>query len=88
MIDLVVAADAQPVVVAMRIPPNYGPRYTDAFEKAFTDVTQAKGAILVPFSLQEVAVTPGLIQKDGIHPTAKAQPLLVDTFLPFIEPLL
>jgi len=88
MIDLVVAADAQPVVVAMRIPPNYGPRYTGAFEKAFTEVTRAKDAILVPFSLKEVAVTPGLIQKDGIHPTAKAQPLLVDTFLPFIEPLL
>jgi acyl-CoA thioesterase-1 len=88
MINLVVAAGAQPVVVAMRIPPNYGPRYTGAFEKAFTEVTRAKDAILVPFSLKEVAVTPGLIQKDGIHPTAKAQPLLVDTFLPFIEPLL
>tara|TARA_B110000971_G_scaffold207175_1_gene231134 strand:- start:1814 stop:2545 length:732 start_codon:yes stop_codon:yes gene_type:complete len=88
MIDLVVAANAQPILVAMRIPANYGPRYTGAFEKAFDDVAQAKGAILVPFSLQEVAVTPGLIQKDGIHPTAKAQPLLLDTFLPFIEPLL
>ena len=88
MIDLVVAANAQPILVAMRIPANYGPRYTGAFEKAFDDVAQAKGAILVPFSLQEVAVTPGLIQKDGIHPTAKAQPLLLDTFVPFIEPLL
>ena len=88
MIDLVVAANAQPVVVAMRIPPNYGPRYRNAFEKVFTEVSAAKGAILVPFSLDDVAVTPGLIQKDGIHPTAKAQPLLVETFLPFIEPLL
>ena len=88
MIDLVVAANAQPIVVAMRIPPNYGPRYRNAFEKAFTEVSTEKGAILVPFSLDEVAVTPGLIQRDGIHPTAKAQPLLVDTFLPYIEPLL
>jgi acyl-CoA thioesterase-1 len=88
MIDLVRAANAQPIVVAMRIPANYGPRYTGAFAKAFTDVSSAKGAIVVPFSLQEVAVTPGLIQKDGIHPTAKAQPILLDTFLPYIEPLL
>lgn len=88
MIDLVIAANAQPIVVAMRIPPNYGPRYRNAFEKAFTEVSAEKGAILVPFSLDEVAVTPGLIQRDGIHPTAKAQPLLVDTFLPYIEPLL
>jgi acyl-CoA thioesterase-1 len=51
-------------------------------------VSASTGAILVPFSLQEVAVTPGLIQGDGIHPTEKAQPLLVETFLPFIEPLL
>ena len=88
MIDLVLAANAQPVVVAMRIPPNYGPRYRNAFEKVFTEVSAVKGAILVPFSLNDVAVTPGLIQKDGIHPTAKAQPLLVETFLPFIKPLL
>ncbi len=88
MIDLVVAANAQPILVAMRIPPNYGPRYRTAFEKAFTEVSTTKGAILVPFSLNEVAVTSDLIQRDGIHPTAKAQPILVDTFLPYIEPLL
>jgi acyl-CoA thioesterase-1 len=88
MVDLVLAANAKPVLVAMRIPANYGPRYTRAFEQAFTDVSASTGAILVPFSLQEVAVTPGLIQDDGIHPTEKAQPLLVETFLPFIEPLL
>jgi acyl-CoA thioesterase-1 len=88
MVDLVIAAGAQPIIIAMRIPANYGPRYRNAFEQAFTQISEEKGAVLVPFSLQEVAITPGLIQSDGIHPTAKAQPLLVETFLPYIQPLL
>lgn len=88
MIDLVKSAGAEPVIVTMRIPPNYGPRYTQAFEGVFADAAAATGTTLVPFIFEALAVSEDLMQSDGIHPTAKAQPLLVQGFLPYLEPLI
>ena len=84
MTDLVKAAGAQPVIITMRIPPNYGPRYTRAFEQVFADAAEQSKATLVPFLFEELAVDAQMMQDDGIHPTAKAQPLLVEGFLPFL----
>mgnify|MGYP001386454767 FL=1 len=88
MTDLVKAAGAQPVIITMRIPPNYGPRYTRAFEQVFADAAEQSKATLVPFLFEELAVDAQMMQDDGIHPTAKAQPLLVEGFLPFLLDLM
>ncbi|MEZ5557242.1 MAG: arylesterase [Pseudomonadales bacterium] len=76
------------LLVGMQIPPNYGPRYTRAFADVFSEVAARYQVPLVPFLLQDVALTPELMQDDGIHPTALAQPLLLDTLWPYLEPLL
>ena len=88
MTELAKNAGAKPVIISMRIPPNYGPRYTKAFESVFVDAAAQSGAALVPFLFEAVATSRDLMQADGIHPTAKAQPLLVEGFLPYLEPLM
>ena len=88
MTDLVKAAGARPVIITMRIPPNYGPRYTRAFEQVFADAAEQSKATLVPFLFEELAVDAQMMQDDGIHPTAKAQPLLVEGFLPYLLDLM
>ena len=88
MTELAKNAGAKPVIISMRIPPNYGPRYTRAFESVFVDAAAQGGAALVPFLFEAVEASRDLMQADGIHPTAKAQPLLVEGFLPYLETLM
>jgi acyl-CoA thioesterase I len=79
---------ARVLLVGMRLPPNYGPRYTNDFMRMFRDVATSGGVALVPFLLQSVALKPALMQADGLHPTARAQPALLDTLWPHLTPLL
>ena len=72
----------------MRIPPNYGRSYTQKFNAMYTDLTEQYGIHLLPFLLQDIALQPGLMQADGIHPTALAQPLILDKVWAVLEPLL
>jgi acyl-CoA thioesterase-1 len=72
----------------MQIPPNYGPRYMQGFHELFAAVAGTHDVPLVPFLLERVALDPGLMQEDGIHPTAAAQPLMLETLWPHLEPLL
>jgi acyl-CoA thioesterase-1 len=76
------------LLIGMRIPPNYGPRYTNDFMQMFREIATASRVALVPFLLQSVALKPALMQADGLHPTAQAQPALVDTVWPYLTPLL
>lgn len=89
MAEAVVAADAQPVLAGMLMPPNLGPRYTEAFQRVFAEVAEATGAALVPFLLEGVALSAeeGLMQDDGIHPTAAAQIHLLDNVWRVLAPL-
>jgi acyl-CoA thioesterase I len=73
---------------ACEIPPNYGPRYTRAFAGVFREVAERFDVPLVPFILEQVALEPELMQADGIHPTAEAQPLLLDTVWPYLADVL
>ena len=82
------ASGATPIIVAMRIPPNYGPRYTRAFDGVFAEVAAAKDTRFVPFLLADVALADNLMQDDGIHPTAEAQPLLLDAVWTHLQELL
>ena len=88
MVDMVQAHGATPIIVAMRIPPNYGPRYTNAFDAVFGEVALEKDAVFVPFLLEEVALADNLMQDDGIHPTAEAQPLLLNAVWCYLQQFL
>ena len=67
------------LLIGMRIPPNYGPRYVNAFASMYREIAAQRNVALVPFLLEKVALTPGLMQNDGIHPRAEAQSQLLDT---------
>ena len=82
------ARGARVLVVGMRIPPNYGPKYTQAFYDAFAEVARETKSGYVPFLLERVADERTYFQPDQIHPTAEAQPLLLDTVWKGLEPLL
>ena len=88
MAEAVIAAEAQPVIAGMLMPPNLGPRYTEAFQQVYEEVAEATGAALVPFLLEGVALSEeGLMQDDGVHPTAAAQGRLLDNVWTVLAPL-
>ena len=89
MVQLSREAGSQPVLVGMQIPPNYGPRYTKAFRETFSKVAEQHDLPFVPFLLEDVALAgETMMQRDGIHPTAEAQPLLLETLWPTLAALL
>lgn len=88
MIDQAKTAGASVLLLGIKIPPNYGRRYTEAFEQAFVDVATENNVPLVPFILDQVATDPSLMQADGIHPTAAAQQQILDNIWPRLKPLL
>ncbi len=84
-------AGARVLLVGMQVPPNYGADYTRRFAALFQSVAQAQKAALVPFLLQGVADGPEptrLFQADRIHPTAQAQPTMLDNVWPALKKLL
>ncbi|MWK54801.1 arylesterase [Pseudomonas otitidis] len=81
-------AGAKVLVLGMRLPPNYGKRYTDAFARVFSDVAKEQQVPLVPFFLEGVGGVEGMMQADGIHPAASAQPKLLENVWPSLQPLL
>jgi len=88
MIKAAQSAGAQVLLVGIHLPPNYGPEYTGKFHATYHDLARVHNTALVPFLLEGVALTPGLMQPDGIHPRAAAQPRLLDNVWPYLEPLL
>jgi acyl-CoA thioesterase I len=88
MVDLSVDSGAQVLVLGMRIPPNYGPEFTEKFFAVFADVARDKRAPLVPFLLNDIALSPNLMQADGVHPNELGQPKLLDNVWPGLRPLL
>mgnify|MGYP000883103508 CR=1 FL=1 len=88
MAELSKAAGAKVLIVGMRMPPNFGPSYTAQFEGMYADVAKAVGGGLVPFFLEKIATDLTKFQADRIHPTAAAQPALVDTVWPALMKLI
>lgn len=88
MVELGRQAGGQVLLLGMQIPPNYGPRYARAFADVFLEVAREHDVPVVPFLLENVALLPELMQDDGIHPTAVAQEIMLDTVWPFLLPLL
>jgi len=81
-------AGARVLLVGMQIPPNYGRDYTQRFQQLFAKVAKEQQAALLPFLLDGVAQHIELFQPDRLHPTAQAQPRLLDNVWPRLEPLL
>lgn len=81
-------AHARVLLVGMRIPPNYGPFYSRGFEGVYKKLADEYDIARVPFLLEGVALNPLLMQDDGIHPRAAAQPQLLDNVWPQLVPLL
>jgi len=79
---------AQVLLVGMRIPPNYGPTYTSEFHALYGDLAKLHGLPLVPFFLEGIALDDSLMQDDGMHPNAAAQPRLLAQVWARLEPLL
>ena len=88
MIEVAQAAGAKVLLLGMRLPPNYGPTYTNAFAAIYPTLARESGAALVPFLLDGVATDPALMLPDRIHPRAEAQPRLLDLVWPVLVPLL
>ena len=74
MIEASAQAGADVILLGMRIPPNYGVRYTEAFEQVYRTLGAEPQVALVPFVLEGVAGIPELMQGDGVHPNAQGQP--------------
>ena len=88
MITLARARGVTVLLLGMRLPPNYGERYTTGFYNIYTELAQAHKLTLVPFLLDQVALNPALMQADGMHPNEQGQPLLLDNVWPKLEPML
>lgn len=88
MISASQASGAKVLLVGMQIPTNYGQRYTKQFKETYPALAEKNNLLLVPFLLEGVATKEELIQSDKIHPTAEAQPTLVNNVKPLLEKIL
>ncbi|MCM2328232.1 MAG: arylesterase [Lysobacter sp.] len=88
MIRLARAARAEPVLVGLMIPPNYGIDYAREFRELYPQLAKKSRVPLVPFLLDGIADRRELFLPDQLHPSAAAQPLILDNVWPTLEPLL
>jgi acyl-CoA thioesterase-1 len=79
---------AEVLLLGMQIPPNYGRRYTEDFQNVFLALADSLDVALVPFFLEPVALDFDYMQADGMHPTAEAQPLLLQHIWPSVKAFL
>jgi len=76
MIALIKNNNSKALLMQIRIPPNYGQKYTLAFERIYLELAASEEIYFLPFMLENVGLNPDLMQPDGIHPNAKAQTLI------------
>jgi len=88
MIDMAQQAKARVLLIGIELPVNYGPQYRDGLRAVYTELAQTKHTALVPFLLDGVALDPALMQDDGLHPVATAEPKVLDTVWKQLQPLL
>ncbi len=79
---------ARVLLVGMRLPPNYGRRYSESFAKIYPEVARKNGLRLVPFMLEGFAGNPGDFQSDGMHPSEKAQDKVLSNIWDGLAPML
>jgi acyl-CoA thioesterase I len=87
IITLIQQHKAQPILMQIRIPPNYGARYGKKFAEIYTELAQQHDIMLWPFFMEQIASDSSLMLADGIHPNAKAQPKIKDMMKKLIDAL-
>ncbi|HTF94772.1 MAG TPA: arylesterase [Cellvibrio sp.] len=85
MIDASKNSGAKVILAGMQIPPNYGPRYSNEFKKLYSTLAEKNQSGLIIFLLEGIGGKAELMQRDGIHPTAEAQPIIMKNVLPEIK---
>lgn len=81
-------AGAKVLLLGIELPVNYGPRYRDGLRGIYADLARQDHAALLPFLLQGIALDPSLMQSDGLHPTAAAQPRVLDNVWAVLAPMI
>ncbi|MFG1496808.1 arylesterase [Saccharospirillum sp. HFRX-1] len=84
MIELSERAGAEVILLGIQLPPNFGNRYTEPFFQQYADLAEQFDLRYLPFLLEGVALTDALMQDDGLHPTAAAQPQVLDNVWPLV----
>lgn len=92
MISAFRKAGIEVVLAGMTLPPNYGAEYIRPFEQMYKDLAKRHQLPLIPFLMQDIALRlarhPGLMQRDGIHPTAEGNRIIAETVFGYLRPLL
>ena len=88
MIDAAQQAKVRVLLVGIELPVNYGPQYRDGLRAVYAYLARTKHTALVPFLLDGVALDPALMQEDGLHPVARAEPKVLETVWNQLHPLL
>ena len=88
MIGAIRGSGAQTLLVGIQIPPNYGPQYTRAFTAMYVGLAKEQNVPSVPFLLEGIALDKQLMQADGLHPGAQAQPRVLENIWTGLRPLL
>ena len=86
MIDHSQQSGARVLLAGIRLPPNYGVAYLEQFESIYADLADEYDTLLVPFFMDGVVFTPGLLQADGIHPNENGQPVLLENVWKVLGP--
>lgn len=76
------------LLLGIELPVNYGPQYRDGLRAIYADLARTRHVALVPFLLDGVALDPALMQDDGLHPVASAEPKVLETVWRQLQPLL
>jgi len=88
MIQLSKKSGARVLLIGMRIPPNYGQKYTEEFSQTYIKLASQHKIPVVPFMLENVAAKPDLIQQDGLHPNTLGQPIILENIWPALQRLI
>ena len=88
IVEKCLSTGAKVLVAGMRLPPNYGHRYTDTFYEMYGRVAEALDTGYIPFLLDEIGDQPELMQEDGVHPKANAQPRILENIWPELSRLI
>lgn len=87
-LDAIRGAGARALLIGIELPVNYGPQYRDGLRAIYAELARTRHTALVPFLLDGIALDPSLMQDDGLHPVAGAEPQVLETVWKQLQPLL
>lgn len=88
LITLTKQAGANAILMQIKVPPNYGQRYSKSFAKLYPEVSEEQKIPMIGFFLEQIILQPELMKEDGLHPKAQAQPLIADIVFAELKPYL